>query len=97
MTHSFPTRRSSDLFSTGERCGEKNIALHAQQLRQVAKFTVCLYQQDGLVDECESLGGLAGSREPLDQGDVERRGEQLVRRCMERLQDRKSTRLNSSH
>src|SRR3546814_2759718 len=35
-------------FSTGERCGEQNIALHTQQLRQVAEFTICLHQQDGL-------------------------------------------------
>src|SRR5690606_40665403 len=93
VLHSFPTRRSSDLPDT--------LALVDLAVVQVPQFRALVFWVPAVVAVTEGINALLGAGFLLiaartAEGCVET---VLVQRLLERLrlQDRKSTRLNSSH
>src|SRR3546814_13743701 len=97
MTHSFPTRRSSDLFLDKKKQAI-NLDLYKQQMVDIEKTFGTLLKQlpdrsqmDGLLTDINQAG--------LERGlefELFKPGQEVQRDFYAEI-DRKSTRLNSSH
>src|SRR5690606_41334751 len=89
---SFPTRRSSDLHGS-QRPGELRPVVVLEPVHQEARGAVIFRDRAGTPED-RWVGDGGGREQRLAEVDRERRPEPLA---IGPLEDRKSTRLNSSH
>src|SRR3546814_14179990 len=106
MTHSFPTRRSSDLWQGGERKPRLVLILRPHETRVQRREGRARLARDrrarrGQRDLVRMANKQVEPRLPFELADMitdrGRGGAKLLRRLGEAFEDRKSTRLNSSH